>query len=127
MSVYPIGRLDKNLYSCITKDIIVDEIVITENQMKHIQERHPDVFENLIMDIKEAIDSPDYIIKDKHKNTGLVIKKQNDKEQNIHIVLRICTSEDEPGYKNSVISSWKISERRLQNYLRNKQILYKKE
>ena len=127
MSVYPIGRLDKNIYNCITKDIVVDEVVITENQMKHIHERHPDTFENLIRDIKEAIDSPDYIIKDKHKNTGLVIKKQNDKEQNIHIVLRICTSEDEPGYKNSVISSWNISERRLQNYLRNKQILYKKE
>lgn len=38
------------------------------------------------------------------------------------IVLRICTSEDEPGYKNSIISSWEISDKRLQNYLRNKQI-----
>ena len=38
----------------------------------------------------------------------------------LQIVLRLCTSGDEHGYKNSVISCWKISERRLQNYLRNK-------
>lgn len=34
---------------------------------------------------------------------------------------------DDPNYKNSVISCWEISEKRLQNYLRNKTILYKKE
>ncbi len=29
-------------------------------------------------------------------------------------------------YKNSVITSWKITEKRLNNYLRNKEIIYKK-
>lgn len=59
-------------------------------------------------------------------NTGLVVKGIETKEGNLQLVLRICTSEDEPGYKNSVISCWKISDKRLQNYLRNKRILYKK-
>ena len=51
--MYPIGRLDKKIYNCITKDIVVDEVVITENQIKHIKERHPDIFNNLIKDLKE--------------------------------------------------------------------------
>ena len=46
---------------------------------------------------------------------------------NLQMVLRICTSKDMKGYKNSIISSWRISEKRLQNYLRNKRILYKKQ
>ncbi len=45
----------------------------------------------------------------------------------MQVVLRIATSKDDPEYKNSIISCWNISEKRLQNYLRNKQILYKKE
>ncbi|MCC8102464.1 MAG: hypothetical protein LIP11_09500, partial [Clostridiales bacterium] len=61
-------------------------------------------------------------------NTGLVIKRLWTSEgQYVQVVLKICTTEDEPGYKNSIISCWEISEGRLQNYLRNKSILYKRE
>ncbi len=79
--------------------------------------------------LSDAIAYPDYIIRDdKHENTGLVIKKlQMAGQRNIQVVLRICTSQDEQDYKNSIISCWEISERRLINYLRNKDILYKRE
>ena len=77
--------------------------------------------------IQEAISTPDYIIRDKHAYTGLIIKRIQTEEGFLQIVLRLCTSGDEHGYKNSVISCWKISERRLQNYLRNKEILYSRE
>ncbi len=60
-------------------------------------------------------------------NTGLILKLVEDNGQQIQIVLRLHTSSDEPGYKNSVISAWKISESRWNNYIRNKKILYKKE
>ena len=43
------------------------------------------------------------------------------------LVLKIATSSDKNGYKNSVISGWKITEKRLKNYLRNKKLIYKKE
>ena len=80
-----------------------------------------------IKNIQEAISTPDYIIRDKHAYTGLIIKRIQTEEGFLQIVLRLCTSGDEHGYKNSVISCWKISERRLQNYLRNKEILYSRE
>lgn len=126
--VHLIGKIDRGIYSCVTKDIRTDEVVITDNQIQHIKERHPEAFEKAMRDVKSTIENPDYIIADdKHKNTGLVIRNIKREEEHLLLVLRICTSVDEPGYKNSVISSWEISERRLQNYLRNKRILYKKE
>lgn len=125
--MHPIGKIDKSIYRCITANIITDEVVITDNQVKHIFERHPEDYETLIENLKVALNNPDYIIKDKHQNTGLVVKQLNTKTGYIQIVLRICTVEDESGYKNSVISCWKISKKRLENYLRNKEILYKKE
>ena len=126
--VHTVGKIDKEIYKCITDDIVTDEVILTENQIQHILERHPDAYEKALSVMKETIENPDYIIADdKHKNTGLVIKNIVSEQENLQLVLRICTSEDIPGYKNSVISCWKISDKRLQNYLRNKQILYKKE
>ena len=49
----------------------------------------------------DALNDPDFIIRDKHKNTGLVIKHLVTDKGHTQIVFRICTSEDEPGYKNS--------------------------
>lgn len=126
--VHVVGRIDRNIYKCITEDIVTDEVIITDNQVQHIKDRHPEALEKALRDMEKAIEDPDYIIRDdKHKNTGLVIKSIETEEGHLQLVVRICTSDDEPGYKNSVISCWKISEHRLQNYLRNKRILYKKE
>jgi len=128
VDVCTIGKIDKEIYKCITNDIVTDDVIITDNQIQHIKDRHPEALEKALDNLKSALKKPDYIIADeKHKNTGLVIKKINSETDHTQIVLRICTSEDPKGYKNSIISVWEISEKRLQNYLRNKRILYKKE
>jgi len=126
--LYFVGKINRNIYKCITEDIRTDEVIITDNQVQHIKNRHPEALQKAMEDVKDAIEDPDYIIADdKHKNTGLVIKGIGFDEEYSQLVLRVCTSEDEPGYKNSIISYWEISERRLRSYLRNKRILYKKE
>ena len=70
--------------------------------------------------------NPDYIFRDKRPNTGLVVKKILNGEERSLLVLKIITSDDNKDYKNSVITSWKITEKRLNNYLRNKDVIYKK-
>ena len=121
-----VGKLNRKIYSCITEDIVTDEVIIIDNQIEHIMERHKDSYEEIIDFLEDVITDPDYIIKDKRKYTGLLIKQVKINDYHVQLVLRLCTSEDEPGYKNSVISCWKISNNRLQNYLRNKTILYMK-
>ena len=90
-------------------------------------ERHPDAYNEIILSLEDVLYDPDYIIKDKHRNTGLVVKQLETGAENVQIVLRVVTGDDDPNYKNSIISCWKISDKRLENYLRNKEILYKKE
>ena len=127
VEVHLVVKINRNIYRCITEDIVTDDVIITENQMQHILDRHPEAYKEVIDYLSDIIREPDLIIKDKHKNTGLVVKKIKTGNEYAQMVLRICTSNDDPNYKNSVISCWEISEKRLQNYLRNKTILYKKE
>lgn len=68
-----VGKIDRKIYSCITKDIVTDDVIVTEKQIKHILDRHPDAYEKTIASFKDILKDPDYIIKDeKHDNTGLV-------------------------------------------------------
>ena len=122
-----IGRIDREIFRCIAEDIVTEEVVMTDNQLEHILQRHPEVFPAVLDVLRDILRDPDYIIEDKHPYTGLVVKRLETGSESLQVVLRICTSEDQPGYKNSVISCWEISERRLQNYLRNKKILYNRQ
>lgn len=124
--IHSLGILDWNIYDCISSNHITDEVIITEEQMMHICERHPEAYIDTIHYVREILDDPDYIFKDKHPNTGLVVKKIFNNGENSLLVLKIITSEDNKDYKNSVITSWKITEKRLNNYLRNKDVIYKK-
>ena len=122
-----IGRIDREIFRCIAEDIVTEEVVMTDNQLQHILQRHPEVFPAVLDVLRDILRDPDYIIEDKHPYTGLVVRRLETGSESLQVVLRICTSEDQPGYKNSVISCWEISERRLQNYLRNKKILYNRQ
>lgn len=106
VEVHLVGKINRNIYRCITEDIVTDDVIITENQMQHILDRHPEAYKEVIDYLSDIIREPDLIIKDKHKNTGLVVKKIKTGNEYAQMVLRICTSNDDPNYKNSVISCW---------------------
>lgn len=59
-------------------------------------------------------------------HTGLILKVVEENGKRIQLVLRLHTSNDKPGYKNSIISAWRISKTRWESYVRNKRILYKR-
>ena len=117
--------IDISLYQCIAEDITTDEVVITDERIAH-SNLHRGAFDRYESLIEMALRSPDYIIEDKRPNTGLVVKRIEDETgRSLLIVLRVHVSTDPEGYKNSIISCWDIGESRLQNYLRNRKILYK--
>ena len=73
--IHSLGILDWTIYDCISSNHITDEVIITEEQMIHIRERHPEAYIDTIHYVREILDDPDYIFKDKRPNTGLVVKK----------------------------------------------------
>ena len=48
IQVHSVGKIDRDIYKCITEDIVTDEVIITENQMQHILDRHPDAYAEII-------------------------------------------------------------------------------
>lgn len=131
LEVKELCALNINIYKCITENIDTDRVVLTNKSVIHIADHHPDAYNDVLIELKDTITSPDFIISDgKHENTGLVIKKiesSKKPDQHTFIVLKICTDSQNGQLANSIISGWKISDKRLQSYLRNKQVLYKKE
>ena len=125
--IHSLGKLNLEIYSCITTDFITDEVIITEEQLSHIREKHPEAYQDTLLYVKDVLDDPDYIFKDKKENSGIVVKKIINEEEHSLLVIKIITSKDNKDYKNSVITGWKITEKRLNNYISNKNIIYKKE
>ena len=121
-----IGDLDVKIYRCITPDIPESEVVITDERIEHIKNHHPGHFEEIAPFLKAAVEFPDYILEDA-PNTGLILKAITANGLRLQMVLRVHTPTDSPGFKNSIISAWKISESRWNNYVRSKKILYKTE
>ena len=126
-AVQTVGYIDREKYSCITKDITTDEVVLTPERVQHIKDRHPGHFERIEPFLRMALEDPDYILADKSPNTGLILKMVEREGTRFQTVLRVHTSADNPAFKNSIISSWEISESRWENYIKNKTVLYKKE
>ena len=127
VDVHIVGKIDKNIYKCITEDIVTDEVIITDNQIEHIKIRHPNDFERFSSYFGEIVKNPDYIVETKKPKTALILKEIQSENEVFKTVLRLVTSEDNPEYKNSIITFMKIDEKEWDRLLRNKKILYKKE
>ena len=125
--VHYIGKLDRKIYKCITDDITTDEVIITDTQIQHIKERHPNDFERYFKYAEEVIKAPDYIIEANKPNTAFILKHIEDNGKKYEMILRLKTSKDPKDYKNSIITFLKISDKKWKKYLRNKKILYKSE
>ena len=128
IQVHPVGKIDKEIYKCITEDIVTDEVIITDERIGHIKERHPYDYEKYCEYLKLIVEEPDYIVETKKPNTALILKEiKESNERQFKTVLRLTTSTDNPGFKNSIITFMKIDEKEWNRLLRNKLILYKKE
>ena len=120
-------KLDKELYKVITEDIRTDEVIITDERIQHIQERHPDDYERFSTYLAEIVQNPDYIIRDPRPQTGMLLKEITVGETGEHfrIALRLAASQDPAHYKNSIITFLKIRQKEWERLVHNKEILYK--
>jgi len=125
--VYTVGKIDKNIYSCITEKFATDEVIITEERIAHVKERHPNDYERYFAYIPEIIAEPDYIVEANKENTAVILKEINNDGEKFKLVLRIWVKGDPENYKNSIITFLHIGEVTWKKILRNKNILYKRE
>ena len=122
-----VGKIDKKIYSCITEDIVTDEVIITDKRIAHIKERHPDDYEKYYSYLQQILEDPDYILESKTPDTAFILKLIEENGKDFQLILRLKTSRDLADYKNSIITFLKIDRRKKDKYLRNKKILYSRE
>jgi len=122
-----IATLHKDIYKCVTADIVTDEVILTNERLQHIKQRHPNDFTLYLDFIRATVEEPDYIIEANKPNSAVALKEIII-DENVHLkaVVRLVTSTDNPEYKNSVITFQTVREKEWKRLLKNKAILYKK-
>lgn len=109
--MHTVGKINRGIYRCITDDIVTDEVIITDERIRHIQERHPNDYERYYRYLKEIVEHPQYIIESNKPYTALILKEFLDGEEQFKTVLRLTTSHDNPDFKNSIITFMKINDK----------------
>ena len=125
--VHIVGKIDIEKFKCITEDIITDEVIITDERIQHIKDRHPNDYEKYCNYMTQIVEDPEYIVEANRPKSALILKSFTDGEEVFKTVLRLLTSSDDRNFKNSIITFMKINEKEWKRMLRNKKILYKSE
>lgn len=124
-SVHTIARIDKDIYSCVTKNIATDEVIITDERIEHIKIRHPNDYERYLGYLVDMIERPHYIIEDKDPDTAFVLKSFEENRVRFRLILRLQPVGGEAWRKNSVITFQYIKVGEYQRLLDKKKMLYK--
>ena len=119
--------LNPEIYNRVVPIVKTCHVIITDKQLIHIRERHPDISETVMERLAEIIQEPDYIIATEKLYTANVLKRIECNGKSYQLVLRIYTDGDPDGFQNSIITFMSVNEKRYQQYLRNRRILYKRE
>ena len=77
--------------------------------------------------MREIIENPEYIVEANKPESALLLKTFTEGEDVFKTVLRLITSDDDPAFKNSIITFMKIDDKEYKRLVKNKKVLYKSE
>ena len=124
--MHNIGKLKNKVYKDNFKNLVTDEVIITDKQIEHIEERRKGFYEYYVKYFNDIINYPDIIFKDnKNKNTLLVCKEIIQNNTKVCIVLRLVLSDDNPNFKNSIITAHRIDDKKIERWKNKKILVYK--
>ncbi len=123
-----LGTFSSDMMKLLEKEIgplQTDEIIVMEERLRHIKERHPQDYDLFGTFGKDCIFSPDLILaEDDRPGSVLMIKRAEDR--NLNVVMRLALTTDTAGYKNSVITFFKMRDKSLKSRIKNSRIIYAK-
>lgn len=120
-------KIDKAIYSLVEREIQSSDVVITDERIEHIKERHPQDYERFMRYIPQIIQEPDYIIVASKPHTAVILKMIEENGERFKAILRLKVEKDPSRYSHSIISFWRIGDATWKKILRNKVILYRRE
>lgn len=122
-----VGYIDREKFRPIAEDITTDEVILTDERVQHIQDRHPGDYERYFIYLSEIIEDPDYILQANKPKSALLLKRFARDEDGYKLILRLKTAGDPEGFKNSIISFQKVEFKRYIRYTNSEKVLYRRE
>ena len=127
--IHPAGRIDRSRFAVIEPEITTDEVVITDERLNHIRQRHPGDYEAYGDHIPVVLNNPDAILRDSRRATAVMIKSvaANDSKIGLRLTLRLHTPQDHAGYKNSILSFQHVRSSEFRRLIAKETVIYKRE
>lgn len=126
LELFSFARLNRKLIEGVFGRIVTDRVIVTGERIAHIKERHPEDYELFLKYSKDAVEFPDYIVRDsEHVGTVFMIKKLTC--TNLNVVIRLVLETDNPLHMNSVMTFYRIREKNLLKLILKNGFLYKRE
>ena len=103
-----------------------DEVVVTEERLRHIRGRHPDDFALFERYVVGTVSQPDFILRDE-KNESTVFMVARLESINVNAVVRLSLAgKDDTKNKNSVMTFFRLRDRNLEKLIKKNRVLYSK-
>ena len=126
MEMTLLGNLDPALLQNFFGTLRTTEVVVTEERVAHIKERHPEDFTLFEQYGAETVLFPDLLILDeKHAGTAFAVRRLE--ESDLNVVVRLALETDKKEYKNSVMTFYRLRDRNLKKLLEKNRLLYSRE
>jgi SPP1 family phage head morphogenesis protein len=96
-----------------------NEVILRDERLEHIKERHPEVTEIIENNFKSIIEKPQYVLKDnKYENSVWIISKIDGLNVNLVIKLSLKDVAEHEKLKSSVITGYGMTDKQLKRYLK---------
>jgi hypothetical protein len=122
-----VGCIDREILNRIFPSAATDEVVITEERIEHIKNRHPGVYERYHSYMRSIVECPAFVLEDDRPNTVAMLGVFAEAGKQFMLILRLHTSDDPEEHKNSIITFMRLSQKRCKEYVANKKVLYIRE
>jgi hypothetical protein len=121
-----IGKLNLNKLGKYKKLLATDEVILTEERIHHIKEKHQEQYDELKEYIEWVVYDPDYILQDmQHNETIILLKEILKDEKRIKMIIRLSVNKFE-NKSNSIITFWKIRKRDYNKTIQKSKIIFQK-
>ena len=123
--MYYIGKIDLNKIGKYKNKVATDEVVLTDERKRHILNNHINDYEKIIKNISRVILNPREILED-HKNNNTLLFIDKLEKNNLNVIIKLSTINNDKHPKNSVMTAWIIRDSNLKKLRKKNKIIYKR-
>lgn len=123
-----IAAIERDLYTVISDSIASERVIITDERVEHIRQRHPGDWEHYSAFISDTITDPDFILRDDHPDTAICVRQvvTGGEIRFLRTTLRLQARKEIKERENSVLTFQKINRKEYGRLSRSKKVVYKR-